>query len=481
MAEEKEVLWRAAEAASATGGALCARGEAAPEVLGSPEIWEARGVSIDTRTLEKGDLFVALTGDARDGHEFVAPAFQAGAAAALVSRVPEDAPEGAPLLVADDTLVGLERLGAAARARNSARRVAVTGSVGKTSVKEMLRVTLSRSGRTHASVKSYNNHWGVPLTLARMPESSEYGVFEIGMNHAGEITPLTKMVSPDVAIITTVGEAHLEFFENVQGIARAKAEIFAGLGPEGVAILNRDNEHFEFLVSQAEAANVSRVVSFGADPASDIKLLDVIREGGKHFVTAEIMGEWRRYRLGAPGRHQVLNSLAVLGAVKLLGGSVDGAVEALAELHAIDGRGAKTEVSVKGGVATLVDESYNANPTSMAAALALLAETHPVNGGRRVAVLGDMRELGSESAELHRKLSTSIAHADVGAVYLAGEEMAYLRDALPKSLTVTYAEKSADLIDGLLNDVRPGDVIMVKGSLASGMKKVVDAFKSGSE
>ncbi len=475
MAKERiEDLWNAYEAAAATGGALCARG-------GDPkrwtaEEWSAGGVSIDTRTLKPGDIFVALR-DIRDGHEFLKSAFEAGASAALVARAPEDAPEGAPLLVVGDTLEGLRDLAKAARTRNFGKRVAVTGSAGKTSTKEILRAVLGSDGEVHAADKSFNNHWGVPLTLARLPMGADYGVFEIGMNHAGEITPLTKLVRPHAAIVTTVAAAHLEFFKSVEEIAEAKAEIFSGLAPGGVAILPFDNEFFALLKKRAEEAGAASYISFGEKDGADFQLIDYTPDGAGAKLKAKIKGETVEFFAGIPGRHQAGNMLAALAAADAVGCPLDGAIRVLANISPAEGRGARTQIAVDGGTATLIDESYNANPASMAAAIGLLGACEPARGGRRMAILGEMLELGPEGPELHEKLVTALVAAKVDRVYAAGQLMRHLWDALPPQMRGLHAGDAVGLVGPVLDAVGPGDVVMVKGSNASKVSAVARALK----
>ncbi|WP_428407999.1 UDP-N-acetylmuramoylalanyl-D-glutamyl-2,6-diaminopimelate--D-alanyl-D-alanine ligase [Hyphococcus sp.] len=475
MAKERmQDLWNAYEAAAATGGALCARG-------GDPkrwtaEEWSAGGVSIDTRTLKPGDIFVALR-DARDGHEFLKSAFEAGASAALVARAPEDAPEGAPLLVVGDTLEGLRDLARAARTRNFGKRIGVTGSAGKTSTKEILRAVLGSDGVVHAADKSFNNHWGVPLTLARLPMRADYGVFEIGMNHGGEITPLTKLVRPHAAIVTTVAAAHLEFFDSLEGIAEAKAEIFLGLAPSGVAILPFDNEFFPLLKKRAEEAGAASFVSFGEKDGADFQLLDYQAHGAGAKLKAKIKGETVEFFAGIPGRHQATNMLAALAAADAVGCPLDGAIRALANIAPAEGRGARTQITVEGGSATLIDESYNANPASMAAAIGLLGASEPSGKGRRIAILGEMLELGPEGPGLHEKLVTALVAAKVDRVYAAGQLMRHLWDALPPSMRGLHAGDAVGLVGPVLDAVGPGDVVMVKGSNASKVSAVARALK----
>ena len=437
------------------------------------------GISIDSRTVAAGDAFFAIQGDRFDGHDFVRAALDAGAGVAVVSTAWLDKQDGLPgaLVAVDDPLAALERLGTAARARSGAKIIAVTGSVGKTSTKEMLRLALAPSGATHASVASFNNHWGVPLTLARMPETAKFAVFEIGMNHPGEITPLVGMVRPDVAIVTTVAPVHLEFFRNVEEIADAKAEIFSGIVAGGAAILNGDNPLYDRLAERAAAAGVARVLQFGSSAAADAALTEVALKEDCACVTARIAGREVAYKIGAPGRHLVDNSLAVLLAADLVGADLALAALALTGFQAQKGRGARLKLVFGDGLITVIDESYNANPASMRAALTLLGAAELGKGGRRIAVLGDMLELGANSADLHRGLADPIAEQNIDKVYLAGPMMAALWQALPGNRRGAYASSSADLESGLIEDLKPGDAVMVKGSLGSKMGPIVEALK----
>jgi UDP-N-acetylmuramoyl-tripeptide--D-alanyl-D-alanine ligase len=438
------------------------------------------GISIDSRTVLPGEAFFAIRGDTFDGHDFVTRALSAGAATAVVSeaRLSSLGKASGSLVVVDDVLEALGRLARAARARSRAKIAAVTGSVGKTGTKEMLARALAPEGEVHYSPASFNNHWGVPLTLARMPESARFGIFEIGMNHAGEIEPLSRLVEPHVAIVTTVEPVHLEFFDSVEDIARAKAEIFLGLVPEGVAVINRDNPHAAVLIDQARMAGVRRIVTFGEDKGADARLDMARLKPECSCVSAEILGEKVTYKLGAPGRHVVQNSLAVLAAVVLMGGDLAGATLALGAMGAPKGRGERLRLALPGGgKVTLIDESYNANPASMRAAIALLGQAEPARQGRRVAVLGDMRELGPTAPELHAGLAGDLAAAGVGRVFLAGPLMRALYDALPPTLQGGYADTAADLEAMVAGGIERGDVIMVKGSNASRMWALVDSLK----
>jgi UDP-N-acetylmuramoyl-tripeptide--D-alanyl-D-alanine ligase len=432
------------------------------------------GFSIDTRSIAPGEVFVALR-DQRDGHDFVASAFERGAAAALVERGYERKAGDGALIRVGDTLEGLRAIARAARARTNARIVAVTGSVGKTGTKDALRACLSRLGSTHAAEKSFNNHWGVPLTLARMPADATYGVFEIGMNHAGEIEPLSKLVRPHVAIITTVEPVHLEFFSSVEAIAEAKAEIFAGLEPGGTAILNRDNPHFALLAARAREHS-ARIVSFGRHEDADVRPRVWELGPAGSDIEVDIGGKRVAYRIGAPGAHLALNSLAVVAALDALGADVQAAVAALADIQAAKGRGARLEVALDGGAILLIDESYNANPASMRSALAAMATVPRATNPRRIAVLGDMLELGTESVRLHEGLKDPVDAADVDLVFACGPNMRALFTALPPGRRGEWAETSEGIMAPLLATVRCGDVVMVKGSLGSRMAPLVDAL-----
>lgn len=436
------------------------------------------GISIDSRTLKPGDLFVALDGPHQDGHAYLDAAFAAGAAAALVARVP-DTLKDRPLIRVADTLIGLESLGRAARTRTDARIVAVTGSVGKTTTKEMLARVFEHYGPTHASAASYNNHWGVPLTLARMPSATAYGVFELGMNHAGEIAALTRQVRPHVAIITTIAPAHLAHFGTLQAIADAKAEIFQGLVPGGTGILNRDHPLCDYLHAAARAAEVERILTVGADPRADIRLIDLATDSLGSDVTVSLRGIPLAYRLAQPGRHLVDNSLCVIAALAALGLDPAAALPALATLPGLAGRGAQSEIAVKTGTARLIDESYNANPASMRAAIAVLGQTRPMGTGRRIAILGDMLELGPDSETLHRDLALPLLQCGVDRVFACGTAMRALYDALPDPVKGTWTAQSCDLLPFILDDLKSGDVVMVKGSLGARMAVLVTPLKAG--
>lgn len=436
------------------------------------------GISIDSRTLVKGEAFFAIKGENFDGHSFATAAMAAGAGLLVVAeaKLPALGRLKVPMIVVDDVLKGLERLGAAARKRSKAKFVAITGSVGKTTTKEMLRHALEPSGQVHASVKSFNNHWGVPLTLARMPKEADFGVFEIGMNHANEIRPLVKLVKPHVAIITLIAAAHLGHFKDLGEIADAKAEIFEGLIRGGHALINRDDGRWKQLEKAAIAAGVQNIKGFGSNRQAMYKLLDY--EGGPEsgHVRMKIGGKAFDAVIGAPGRHIAQNALAVLGAVHLVGADLDKAIAALTDFEAEAGRGKQIVLKHPKGEVILIDESYNANPASMVAALELLKCVNVPANGRRIAVLGDMLELGGHSAKLHAGLASAIAGADAGQVFLGGAEMHALSESLPPEIKSEYRAKPAELCDLVVDAVRPGDAIMVKSSNGIGFSKIVDAL-----
>jgi UDP-N-acetylmuramoyl-tripeptide--D-alanyl-D-alanine ligase len=462
------LLWTHAALAKGLGATLVGRAPAG-----------VSGMSIDTRTLAKGDLFFALQGESRDGHAFVEAAFKAGAAAAVVTAPNVDALKAlGPLYVVDDALKAMERLGIASRARMHGRVLAVTGSVGKTSTKEALRHVLSRQGETHASIASYNNHWGVPLTLARMPAETQFGVFEIGMNHPFEILPLTDFVRPHVAVITTVEPVHLEHFRAVDSIADAKGEIFSGLLPGGTAIINRDNPHFERLKAHAAASPAGRIMTFGEHPAADVRLLKIALTPERSAIEARIHGRAVTFQVGAPGRHMAMNALAVLAAAEALGADLALAALSLADLTAGSGRGQRTELTAPGGTFTLLDESYNANPASMRASMALLGQMNVGLRGRRIAILGDMLELGPSGPEMHGALAEAVLANGIDLVFACGPLMRSLWDALPPDLKGSYAPVSADLQAAVVSAMQAGDAVMIKGSLGSRMGPIVAALKS---
>jgi UDP-N-acetylmuramoyl-tripeptide--D-alanyl-D-alanine ligase len=465
-------LWTRDAAVAATCGA-------------SPRDWAATGVSIDSRALAPGDLFVALTA-ARDGHDFVADALARGAAAAVVARVPAGVAPDAPLLVVPDVQAALEALGRAGRARFRGRLVAVTGSAGKTGTKEMLRAALGAQGRTHAAEKSFNNHWGVPLTLARTPADADFAAIEIGMNAPGEIAPLARMARPHAAIVTTVAAVHLAAFRDVAGIAREKAAIYGGLEPGGAAVIPRDVATYPILLAAARRAG-AQPVRFGATGRPEFALLATsITEDGT-AAAARVRGRRFLFKLAAPGRHLAANALAVLAAVDAIGADVARAALALATWRAPEGRGARWRVLLgPGGIdgaVTLIDESYNANPAAMAAAFEVLAATSPADGvgrvarGRRVAFLGDMLELGPAERALHAGLADAPGLAAVAVVHCAGERMRALHAALPAAKRGEWFPDAAAMAARAGRLLDAGDVALVKGSNGSRVRLVVEAIK----
>ncbi len=466
-------LWTRDAAVAATGG------RCAPD-------WAASGVSIDTRTLERGDLFVALEA-ARDGHDFVAEALRRGAAAALVRRRPEGVPEDAPLLLVEDVQAGLEALARAARARMGGRVIAVTGSMGKTGTKEMLRMALGVQGRVHAAEKSYNNHWGVPLTLARMPAETDFAVIEIGMNGPGEIAPLSQLARPHVAMITTVAPVHLAAFRDVRGIAREKASIVRGLEPGGVAVLNRDVETYPILLRAARRVG-ARPLRFGATGRPEYRLIEARIGAGGTAVRARARDADFLFRIAARGRHLALNALGALAAIEAMGGDIGRAAVALAGWSAPDGRGARWTVSLgPGGLdgsLTLIDESYNANPDAMVAAFQVLAAEEPADDvgrvarGRRLAFLGDMLELGPDEKRLHAGLAAAPALEAIDAVHCAGPLMRSLHAALPIGKRGGWFSSAEEMAAAVRKLVDAGDVAMVKGSNGSRVSLVVEAIRA---
>jgi len=457
-------LWTAQEVEQATGG----------KATGS---FDATGVSIDTRTLKKGEIYLALKGEALDGHDYVEAAFKAGASAAIVKK--GFTSSSGALVHVDDTMTALEKLGIASRARSKAKIIAVTGSAGKTGTKEMLFIVFSALGKTHASKKSFNNHWGVPLSLANMPKDAAYGVFELGMNHAGELEKLTQQVRPHIAIITTIEPVHIEFFKNAEAIADAKAEIFSSMGKDGIAILNLDNPHFARLKVHAEKAGLGKILSFGEDDEAQSRLIDCELHADSTKVTADILGERVKYKLNIPGKHITLNSLSALTAVKAAGGNLGIAVEALKNSEPVEGRGNRILVTIAEGQPPLViiNESYNANPASMLAAFEVFAMVEPAAGGRRLAVLGDMLELGRDGPVLHATLANPLLKAKADLLFCCGPMMDALYQTLPPDWRGAHTKESQELAQVVAAAVRPGDVILVKGSKGSKMPYVIQALQ----
>jgi len=467
-------LWTSEEIEKATGGEATGR-------------FEATGVSIDTRTLKKGDIYIALKGDLLDGHDYVEAAFRAGAAAAVVRKgfapklpLPEAEEASLPLVHVDDTLAALENLGLASRRRTQATIIAVTGSAGKTGTKEMLAAIFGALGKTHASQKSFNNHWGVPLTLATMPKDARYGIFELGMNHAGELTRLTEQVRPHVALITTVEPAHSEYFKSVEEIADAKAEIFLGMDGDGIAVLNFDNPYFARLRNHAEKRGLGKILSFGEDEEAQSRLIDCSLHADGSKATADILGERIKYRLNIPGKHIAMNALGALTVVKALGCDLSAAAEALRVSDPVEGRGDRIRVTIAEGRPPLliINESYNANPASMLAAFQVFALVEPAPGGRRLAVLGDMLELGRDGPRLHAALANPLLKAKADLVFCCGVQMDALYHVLPPDWRGAHARDSQQLAALVAASVRPGDVILVKGSKGSKMPYVLQALQA---
>ncbi|PJI91324.1 UDP-N-acetylmuramoyl-tripeptide--D-alanyl-D-alanine ligase [Yoonia maricola] len=464
-------LWTSAEAADATGGQ-------------ATQDWDAQGVSIDTRTIAQGDLFVALK-DVRDGHEFVAQALEKGAAAALVTHRPDDVDEDAPLLIVPDVLDALWALGRAARARTGAKIAAITGSVGKTSTKEMLRAVLEKQGKCHAAEASYNNHWGVPLTLARMPSDTDYAVIEIGMSNPGEITPLSQMTRPHVAMVTTVAAAHLASFDSLAGIAVEKACIMDGLEPGGIAVLNSDIETSQILQDHAVKCRVKQIL-FG-ETAADWAVKDVRITGDVTVINASRGSEDYLFKLSVPGRHFAMNAVGVLAVAEALGADPVAASLDIAGWAPPAGRGARevivTDAAKDGESLELLDDAFNANPTSLIASLEVLAASSPTDNvgriikGRRIAILGDMLELGDAEEAMHRGMAVNADLQKLDLIHCAGPLMRHLWEALPEEQRGYWVQTAAELVPQAPRLVDAGDVVLVKGSKGSKVSLVVDAIR----
>lgn len=452
----------------------------AAEALDRPPVgdWAATGVSIDSRAVAEGDLFVAIVGDRLDGHDFVADALRQGAAAALVSQQPNGVAADDPrLLYADDTTEALARLGGASRERTKASIIAVTGSVGKTGTKEMLRLALAALGECHASAGNLNNHWGAPLSLARMPAGVRFGVFELGMNHPGEICPLSLMTRPHVAVITRIAPAHTAFFDSIEQVADAKAEIFEGVEEGGAAVLNADDPLTPRLADAAKAAGLSRILYFGEADAADVRLLSAELDEAGSDVEVDVLGKTIRYRLGAPGGHWVRNSLAVLAAVAAVEGDVETAAAALAKAAPPPGRGVRRRIACSQGAFDLIDESYNASPAAVRAAFETLSLAKPQAGGRRVVVLGDMLELGPDSQREHSALGRLFGERRFDRAHGAGPESKAFIDAAPEAARGRWEATASALADHADDIAGPGDVVLVKGSLGMGMAAVIRALE----
>ncbi len=458
-----EPLWTAWDIAAATGGT-------------ASDAFEVFGIAIDSREVNQGDLFVALRGDNQDGHRYVAGALARGAAAALVERG-GSYPKDAAVVVVDDCLAGLTALGVAARDRIEGKVIGVTGSVGKTGTKTALANALVRSGATYASERSFNNHIGVPLTLSRAPATSRFAVLEMGMNHAGELRALTAIARPHVAVVTTIAEVHMEFFPSLEAIADAKAEIFEGLEPGGVAVLNRDNAQFGRLAARAKEVGVARILSFGSAEGADVRMVKCRLHEDCSTVTADVAGTLVTYKIGIPGEHWVSNSLAVLAAVSAVDADLGLAGLSLAEMQPPRGRGRRHHVDYRDSEIIVIDESYNASPVALLAAIRGLGRsTPPRRRGRRIAVLGDMRELGEQGPQLHAGLKQPLRDAAVDMVVAVGPLMQEMAGTLGQSIQVINCATAQDAARQVLDIVVPGDVVMVKGSNAVGLSRVVDAL-----
>jgi len=458
-------LWTVAEVVAATGGR--------PEVL---SVGAVSSISIDSREIDYGALFIAIKGDKLDGHDFVRAALAAGAACAIVSTVWFAANGGERLIVVPDPLEALRALAQASRARSQALIVAVTGSAGKTTTKDAIRTVLAAAGPTHASIKSFNNHWGVPLMLARMPRETTFGVFEIGMNHAGEITPLTQLVRPHVAVITTIAAAHLEFFRSVTEIADAKAEIFLGLEEGGAVVLNTDHDYLHVLFARARERKVEHVVTYGYDEEAEWRIGQPETAGPRTFARVEHGPEAFDLNLGVRGRHMVANATAALVVGRLAGVDRYVALKALGEIGATEGRGEISRLGPSDKPLVLIDESYNANPASMNATLDVLANTSPP-GGRKVIVLGDMLELGPQGVELHRSLKDAVLRSGATRIFLVGPVMENLAEALGEERVAGHSKYIDSILETILSGLAYGDAVMVKGSKGVRLALLVEKIK----
>lgn len=458
-------LWTAAEAAMATGGT-------------PTDFFAADSVSIDSRTVKEGDLFIAIEGDTFDGHDYVIQAFERGAAAAVVSKRPANLSAAHPLLMVSNTIDALNALGHFSRKRCKGKIIAVTGSVGKTSVKEALRGALAKQGLTFATQGNLNNHFGVPLSLSQMHAYTDYGIFELGMNHAGEISQLSKLVKPDVAIITNVNAVHLEFFESEEAIADAKAEIFEGLSLDGTAILNRDNRHFQKLETKAKTQGIKHIESFGQDSQSQFCLKIYKPDTIGCTVEALCHNETIRYHLGVSGTHNAQNSLAVLAAVYAVGGNMSEAAKTLGNLSAQPGRGKHSSINFKNGTLTVIDDSYNASPASVSAAISNLSEMQQPSAKRKIAYLGDMLELGDQAPDLHRSLADGITEQTLDKIFTVGSLMQHLFQALPPHLQGKHYANAEEAALDAPNVLQPCDLVLVKGSRGIKMEAIIKQLET---
>ncbi|MAR79688.1 MAG: UDP-N-acetylmuramoylalanyl-D-glutamyl-2, 6-diaminopimelate--D-alanyl-D-alanine ligase [Rhodospirillaceae bacterium] len=453
-------LWTSKEVITATNGTS----------FGS-KFWQANGISIDTRTISPGNIFIAIIGENIDGHNYIDEAFEKGASAAIISKKNANI-SGKNYVLVRDTFVGLNSLAKYSRSRSKTKVIAITGSVGKTSTKEILRSALSGQFLVYATEGNLNNHLGVPLTLARMPVDTDFAILELGMNKAGEIRSLSKLVKPDFALITSVEAVHLEFFDSIDDIADAKGEIFEGTKRKGFAIINLDSKYFQKLSEIANQYELN-VISFGSSKNPDVKLLNYVLHEDCTCVTCDINGLKMAFKIGVPGLHVINNSLSVLAIVNAIGGDLSLAGISFSNMTLPNGRGNRKKLITDDGEFELIDESYNASPVSMKAALQLLGQAKIKNNGRRIAVLGDMLELGQQSLSLHQGLSNHIKEAGIDMVFSSGKLMESLYKILPENIYKVWSKQSSELTNLLISELKAGDVVMVKGSFGSGMGKVV--------
>ena len=460
---DEPVLWRSNEVAEILDGQ-------------SPFDWTATGVSIDSRTVCSGDLFIPLKGDNFDGQDFILDAFNKGAVAAVSEDKGKNL-EGLPVLAVNDAYEALNKLALAARKRCHAKIIGVTGSVGKTSIKDAIGKLLTAQGRTFYSPNSYNNHIGVPLSLAQIPIETEFAILELGMNHAGEIKLLSEMVKPDIAIISNIEPVHIEFFSSLEAIAMAKAEIFQGLKSDGVAILNRDNKYFDLLAELAFKSGASKVVGFGIHEDADLRLIEIKTSPTNSIITASINNKKFDYEVAIPGEHWAFNSLVILAAINYAGASLELAASSFSQIKPLKGRGEMHILSSNKGNIKLIDDSYNASPASVSAAISLIKKAVVKESGRRIMVLGDMMELGKNTKKYHLELAPKIVEAKIDLVYVTGKNMEMMSEILPDAVSVFVGKTSLELIDPLLNTLHGNDLVLIKGSAATSMSKVVNAIK----
>ena len=464
MSEYPPPLWTSEEVMHAIGGATSG-------------YWQSEGVSIDSRAIEPGDLFIAIVGPNNDGHLYVANALQNGAVAAVIDQPGVSLSskiENSKLLYVENTITGIQNLAQFARGRTAAKVIVVTGSVGKTGSKEMLKLVLSEQGQTNATLGNLNNHLGLPLSLTRMPKNTDFGIFEVGMNHAGEIIPLTKMTRPHVALVTTIELAHSEFFNSIDDIADAKAEIFEGVEPFGVVVLNRDNPMFTHLYDAALRYGISDIRTFGSQANADCRLVDVELGAGSSSVEIQLRGKKIKFEIGIPGLHWVQNALGVLCSVDAVGANAEMASQKLIDMEGLKGRGKTHKLSLPGGTILMIDESYNASPASMNAAIEVLGNSQVEDYGRKIAVLGDMLELGQQAEVMHERLAEILVKNEIDLVFLTGRNMSALWEALPSHMQGSLAITAQKLSPLVRSVILPGDVLIIKGSLGSKIGLIVE-------